>query len=111
MKKKIKVNILIFQEKGWWVAQCIEYDIVAQARTLKDVQNEFQRIFCGRISIAEQLGLKPFEDIPPAPEAYIDIFNDKINTYKVEFKPIDYICNLIPPAFMLPQEASLYAAY
>jgi hypothetical protein len=105
-----QLNLLIFKDCDWWVAQCLEYDIAAQARTLKDVQYEIQRVIIGRIAAAKQLGTDPFEDIPPAPEEYHRIFKDADKTLRLELKPIkNFQKNIIPPAFMLPKEAVLYA--
>ena len=64
------LNVLILQEEGWWVAQCLEYDIVAQAKTKELAQSEFLNVFCGRIEIAQELGIDPFEDVPPPPSYY-----------------------------------------
>ena len=91
------------------MAECLEYDIAAQARTLNDVQYEFQRVFFGRILAAKELNIKPFKDVPPAPAEYRRIFKDANKTLRVELKPIREILANIPPAFMLPREAALYA--
>ena len=104
-----EMSVLIFKESGWWVAQCLEYDIAAQARTLKDVQYEFQRVFLGRIFAAQELGIDPFEGIPPAPDEYRRIVKDASKTLRVELRPIENFPVNIPPAFMLPKEAVLYA--
>lgn len=103
------VKVLIFRDCEWWVAQCLEYDVAAQARTLNDVQYEFQRVFIGRIAAAQELGIDPFEDILPAPEEYRKVVEDADKTLKVELKPIKDLKISIPPAFMLPKEAVLYA--
>jgi hypothetical protein len=103
------VNVLIFRDCEWWVAQCLEYDIAAQARTIKDVEYEFQRVFIGRIAAAKQLGIGPFEGISPAPKEYHKVVEDTDKTLRVEFKPIKNLKVKIPPAFMLPKEAVLYA--
>jgi len=59
------VKILIFEERGWWVAQCLEYNIAAQAKRIDDVVYEFERMFSGRILAAKELGIDPFEDLHP----------------------------------------------
>ncbi len=71
MKKEL--NLLIFKEDDWWIVQCLEYDIAVQARTLSDVQYEFQRVLVGRIRMAEQLNINPFEDLAPAPSGYLQM--------------------------------------
>ena len=102
-----KINVLIFREGEWWVAQCLEYDIAAQARTLNDLLYEFQRMFFGRIKMAETLGIDPFDDIPAAPAEYRKLFESS-QTVKVGFKPMDDISKYIPAAHMLPKEAAIY---
>jgi hypothetical protein len=67
----MNINILLFQERGIWVAQCLEFDVAAQASTLNDVIYEFQRVLCGHIAMRKELDLPPLEsDLPPAPEVY-----------------------------------------
>ena len=110
-KKEASLHLLIFRDGSWFVAQCLEYDIAAQARTLMDVQYEFQRILAGRVFTAKKLGIDPFEDIPPAPGEYRELFNNVKKTLRVELKRIDdFPEDMIPPPFMLPEnaEARLY---
>ena len=47
----------------WWVAQCVEYHIAAQARTRLDAQQDLYRMIDCRILMAEGLDTKPFEGI------------------------------------------------
>ena len=109
MKKQL--SLLIFQDCDWWVAQCLEYDIAAQARTLKDVEYEIQRVIMGRIAAAIELKIDPFEDLLPAPEEYRKIFENTEKTLRVELKPIkNFPDHIIHKTFMLPKEAMLYAA-
>ena len=110
-EREASLRLLIFREGSWFVAQCLEYDIAAQARTLMDVQYEFERILAGRFFTAKKLGVDPFEGIPPAPEEYRELFNNVKKTLRVEFKQIEaFPKNIMPPPFMLPEnaEARLY---
>jgi len=67
----MNLSVLLFRETDTWVAQCLEFDIVAQASTIDDVIYEFQRVLCGHIAIRKELNLPPLEsDMPPAPEVY-----------------------------------------
>lgn len=91
-KKTINVLIMKDTDSGWWIAQCLEYDIAVQAKILKDVQYELQRVFVGRIFIADQLGCDPFEGIPAAPRKFQQLFDDSENTVKVELKPFKNRC-------------------
>jgi hypothetical protein len=42
------LTVLIFRDREWWSAQCLEYDFGAQARTLEEVQSEFIRVIEAR---------------------------------------------------------------
>jgi hypothetical protein len=39
------MRALVFREGPWWVGQCIERDIVVQAKTFPGVKKEFADIF------------------------------------------------------------------
>jgi hypothetical protein len=62
------LNVLVTKNDGWWIAQGVEYDIVAQARSLDDLEYEFERMVIVHIATCEQFGLEPFESLPPAPD-------------------------------------------
>lgn len=44
----------------WWVAQCLEYDIAAQACSVPGVLQELGRIVAAELAIAERFGVEPF---------------------------------------------------
>lgn len=109
MKKQL--SLLIFKEDDWWVAQCLEYDIAAQARTLPDVQYEIQRVLVGRIAMAKKLEIDPFEDLSPAPEVYSKMSENTDRAFKIEMKPVKrFLKELRSRSFTFPKEAMLYAA-
>jgi hypothetical protein len=66
----LKIRAVLFQEEGWWVAQCLEYDIAAQARDQSDVLYELERILAGRCLLSASKGRLPFEGLPRAPRRY-----------------------------------------
>lgn len=65
-----KIRAVLFQEEGWWVAQCLDYGIAAQARTQTDLLYELQRLLVGRLVISAEKGIQPFESLPKAPSRY-----------------------------------------
>ena len=65
-----QMTLLICQQGGSWVAQCVEYDICAQADTVDDVFYEFQRLLNVQIAMDCELGRTPLSDVPPAPEQF-----------------------------------------
>ena len=74
---EIKLNILVFKEGDWWVAQCLEYDIATQAKTLHDIQYEFSRVLIGQVVASIEQNLVPFEGLPAAPKQYWKMFKQE----------------------------------
>ncbi len=109
MKKEL--NLLIFKEDDWWIAQFLEYDIAAQARTLSDVQYEIQRVLVGRVTMAEKLNIDPFEGLAPAPKEYLQMSKDAQKSFKIEMKRAEsFSSKIVSQSFMFPEQAMLYAA-
>ncbi len=72
--RKVAIRAVVFQEDDWLYAQCLEYDIAAQARTLESLTHELQRIILGHMAICEENGLEPFRNLPRAPQKFWDMF-------------------------------------
>lgn len=71
---KFTISVLAFQEGEWWSAQCLQYDIAAQAKTLPDLFYELERTLMGYFLIAAESGQDPFTDIGAAPQKFWDVF-------------------------------------
>lgn len=72
----LKIRAVLFQEEGWWVAQCLEYDIAAQSRTQDDLLYELERTLVGRILVSAAKGRQPFENLPKAPRRYWAMYEE-----------------------------------
>lgn len=68
------IRTVLFKEGDWWVAQCLDVDIAAQAHSEKELYDELWRLLIGRILVSERLGVEPFASLPPAPKRYWDMF-------------------------------------
>ena len=83
------ISAVLFQEGEQWVAQCLEYDIAAQAETLKElVEYELQRVLVGHISVSLETGRVPFENVPAAPREYWDLWNGGVEV--ADGRPIPF---------------------
>lgn len=51
-------------EKTMWVAQCLDFDLVAQGKTLEAAQESFRKTLVGHICLALSKGEKPIEIMP-----------------------------------------------
>ena len=69
----IKISVILFErDPGEWVAQCLEYDIGAQASSLPNLFYELQKSIVGHVVICREHDQDPFECLPPAPSHYWD---------------------------------------
>lgn len=68
------ISVLAFQEGEKWSAQCLEYDISAQADLISDLPMAFERALVGHIIVSKQLGLEPLEGLGGAPKIFWDLF-------------------------------------
>lgn len=76
--ENIHIKAVLFQEGDWWVGQCLDHDIVAQAKSVKDLAYEIQKAVIGHIVVSRQEGLVPFASLPKAPAQYWELFKQGI---------------------------------
>jgi hypothetical protein len=94
------ISVVMFQEGEWWTAQCLEYDIAAQAETVPALCYEFVRVLFGHMVANVEFDREPFEGIGPAPEEYWHMFTEA----KVHIQS-DRLPFRVPPtltAYMIP---------
>lgn len=66
------IHVVIFQRDKWWVAQCLQYDIGAQAMNVSELLYQLQRSLIGHLAICYKEGIEPFEALKSAPREYWD---------------------------------------
>jgi len=57
-----------------WCAQCLEYDLVAQARTITELHYELERVLVTHVVASLELGREPFAGLGPAPQQFWDMY-------------------------------------
>jgi len=72
--KKYVIRAVVFQEGDWLCAQCLEYDLVAQAKSLPQLSRALQRLIVGHVAVRLRHKQQPFRDLPRAPEKYWAMF-------------------------------------
>jgi hypothetical protein len=71
--KPPQLRVLIMRREDWWVAQCLEFDLAAQAHgTFDNIKAEFCRMLGVRLAACRVEEIDPFK-LPPASEIYNDI--------------------------------------
>lgn len=64
------INIVAYEEEGGWVAQCLQYDVAAQAETFADLQSEMMRALASHILLNVERGREPFAGLGEAPPKF-----------------------------------------
>lgn len=64
------VRILIMRERDYLVAQCLEYDIAVQGRSVEEVGQRFKDVVLDHVILANEYGDIPFSNLEPAPQSY-----------------------------------------
>jgi len=72
--RKYAVRAVVFQEGKWLCAQCLEYDLVAQAKSLPRLSRALQRLIVSHVAVRLRHKQQPFRDLPRAPEKYWTMF-------------------------------------
>ena len=70
----IQISAVLFQDGEWWCAQCLEYDIAAQAPTLSELRYELERVLATHIAASEEQDQHPFETLNAAPQKFWEMF-------------------------------------
>jgi hypothetical protein len=68
------IRAVLFEEEGAWSAQCLDFDIAAQAKTLAELHEEIVRVLAVHVAASRQLGREPFADVNPAPKRFWDLY-------------------------------------
>lgn len=86
---RIRAVLFEGEDGGPWSAQCLEYDIAAQAQTLLDLQDELVRVLVTHVAASVQLGRTPFSDIKPAPQRFWELYEGGL---RFESRPQRFSC-------------------
>jgi len=64
------LRAVIFFDRGWWVAQCLDYDVCVSARSREKLPRKLLRRLQSRAVFDISHGLSPFQDVSKAPEMF-----------------------------------------
>ena len=85
------LRVVIFRDGDFWVAQCLEHDIGAQARDIPTLQRNFALTVDLEAKVATERGVAPFSDIDPAPDKFVEMW-DKVATNLRSSNHADTVC-------------------
>jgi len=67
------VTLLFMREGSLMVAQCLEYDVVAQGEDFDDALCNWGEVFSAHILSDLKKGREPLSEVKPAPQFYFDL--------------------------------------
>lgn len=68
--KAVEIRAVVFQEGDWWSAQCLEYDVAAQAQSVAELRLEIERVLTAYVVLARRERREAFEGMRRAPERF-----------------------------------------
>lgn len=75
MSKSTTIRVVIFKDGEHWVAQCLEYDIAAQATDLDTLRSRLLVAVEAEAQASREFTGAEFGGIGEAPQAYRDLWN------------------------------------
>ena len=74
--RDMTLRILLIRDPitKYWTAQCLEYDIAASGKSVRDAQKEFVRVLNVELSFRQSRGENGLEKIKPAPLFYHKLY-------------------------------------
>ena len=70
MSDEIKLHVIAYQESDVWLAQGVEYDILARADSFDLLPQAFSDAVAKTIAIGAALDRAPLDGIKPAPDKF-----------------------------------------
>ena len=71
----MNLNVLLINDGVAWVVQCLQFDIAAQGKTIKEAQRAFEYVFSVEVAYLSKQG-KTLDDLPQAPTWYWDTYRE-----------------------------------
>jgi hypothetical protein len=81
------IRVIVFQDTGTWVAQCLEYDIGAQAPDLDTLRDRLEATLKAEFLESVDRHKKPFAGIDPAPERFHRMWERRSRSVGMEPMP------------------------
>lgn len=70
------LRAVFFEDRGWWVAQCLEYNLTASSKDPRELRQKLERVVKVQIEADLESGRTPFSSLPPAPGRFWTLFEN-----------------------------------
>lgn len=68
------IHVVVFEDRGWWVAQCLEYDLCTSSKELEDLPKQIASQLRLQVALDRKKGREPFEGLPRSPQKFWDLY-------------------------------------
>src|SRR5262245_11805331 len=92
---KISIRVIMFQDDGLWVAQCLEHDIGAQAPDVDTLMSRLEVVLTAECKESVERNNEPFAGIDPAPERFHQMWERRARS--VEMSPAPWMTGSARP--------------
>lgn len=72
------VRAVVFYDRGWWVAQCLEHDLCTSSKKREELPRKLIAQLRTQIAADSLRGKRPFEDLPKAPERFWQLYQEGV---------------------------------
>jgi hypothetical protein len=72
-EEALAIQAVIFQDRGRWLAQCLEYDLCTSAKDHEELIRKIASQLRLQIMLDLAKGRQPFQDLPRAPQRFWDM--------------------------------------
>lgn len=70
------VHAVLFEDRGWWVAQCLEHNLTASSKDPLELSKKLETVLRVQIEADLEAGKPPFSTLPPAPRRFWKLFQN-----------------------------------
>ncbi len=68
------IRAVVFEDRGRWLAQCLEYDLCTSAKDRKELIRKLTAQLRLQIALDRAKGREPFKALPRAPQKFWDLY-------------------------------------
>ena len=67
-------HAVFFEDRGWWVAQCLERNLTASAKDPRELHQKLEAVLKVQNEADLEAGIAPFSTLPLAPRRFWRLF-------------------------------------
>jgi hypothetical protein len=74
MTRRQIFHVVLFQDRGWWVAQCLEHNLTASSKDPQELPKKLEAVLQVQAEVDMEAGRAPFSTVPAAPRHFWTLF-------------------------------------